>query len=118
MKRSPRHVTWRSQKIALPKVDPFAAWFRRQLHQLSDGASFERSIGDAAGMLIAIAQQPGLPDRPVVRQRRFEPVRQTSPAPKPVLVDRRETQRVQYRRMPSRNNQRRNRYRPNQREKS
>ena len=35
---------------------------RRLLQQLPDGRSFERSIGDPAGMVIAVAQQPGFAD--------------------------------------------------------
>src|ERR1700692_3471941 len=48
-------------------------------------------------MVIAITQQPGFPDWPVARQRYFQPVRQTPPAPKPVLIDWCEAQRVERR---------------------
>ena len=35
----------------------------RLLQQLPDGPSLERPIGDAARMVIAVAQQPGFADR-------------------------------------------------------
>src|SRR5258706_6087861 len=69
---------------------------RRQFQQLSNGVAFERSIGHPAGMLVAIAQQPGFSDWSIARQGGAEPVRQTPSAPKPVLIDRYEAERIEY----------------------
>src|SRR5580658_1833240 len=60
---------------------------RRLFHQLRDGAPFQWSVRDTAGVLVAIAQQPRLTDRSVTRQRRVEPVLQSPSAPKTILVD-------------------------------
>ena len=68
---------------------------RRLLQQLPDGPPFERSIGDLAGMVIAVAQQPGFADGPVTGQRRGEQIGQSPAAPEPILVDRFESQRIQ-----------------------
>src|SRR5205823_11421362 len=68
---------------------------RRLLHQLRDGASLERSIGDAARMLVTIAQQPGFADRSRAGQRRPEPVCQPPAAPQPVMIDWVKAQRVE-----------------------
>ena len=37
---------------------------RRLLQQLTDGPPFERSIGDAARMVLPVAEQPGFADGP------------------------------------------------------
>ena len=57
--------------------------------------SFERSIGNEAGMVIAVAQQPGFADGAIARQRGGEQVGQTPATPKPILIDRFESQRIQ-----------------------
>ena len=68
---------------------------RPLLKQLPDGPSFERSIGDAAGMVIAVAQQPRFADGAIAGQRRGEQVGQTPATPEPILVDRFESKRIQ-----------------------
>src|ERR1035437_6479761 len=69
--------------------------FRRLLHQLTDGSPFERSIGNLAGMVIAIAQHPRLADGAIAWQRCGEQVGQTPAAPEPILIDRFESQGIQ-----------------------
>ena len=68
--------------------------FRKLLQQLTDGLPFERSIGDAALMVIAVAEHPCFADRTVARQRRGEQAGQTPAAPEPILIDRFESQRI------------------------
>ena len=68
---------------------------RRLLQQLPDGQSFERPAGDLAGMVIAVAQQPGFADGSVAGQRCREQIGQTPAAPEPILVDRFESQRIE-----------------------
>ena len=70
---------------------------RPLLKQLPDGPSFERSIGDAARMVLAVAQQPGFADGAIAGQRRGEQVGQTPAAPEPILIDRFESQWIQRR---------------------
>ena len=48
---------------------------RRLLQQLPDGRSFERSVGDLAGMVIAVTQEPGFTNRSVAGQRCREHIR-------------------------------------------
>ena len=67
----------------------------RLLDQLPDGQSLERSIGDAAGMVIAVAEHPGFADRAVAGQRRGQQAGQAPAAPEPILIDRLESQRIQ-----------------------
>ncbi len=67
---------------------------RPLMKQLSDAPSLERSIGDAARMVIAVAQQPGFADGAIAGQRRGEQVGQTSSAPEPILINRFESQRI------------------------
>ena len=61
---------------------------RRLLQQLTDGPPFERSIGNLAPMVIAVAEYPRFADGAVARQRRGEQVGQTPAAPEPIHVDR------------------------------
>ena len=61
---------------------------RPLLKQLTDGPSFERSIGDVALMVIAVAQQPRFADGAIAGQRCGEQVGQTPATPKPILIDR------------------------------
>ena len=69
--------------------------FRKLLQQLTDGLPFERSVGNAARMVFAVAQYPRFADRAVARQRRREQAGQTPAAPEPILIDRLEPQRIQ-----------------------
>src|SRR5450755_3107178 len=62
--------------------------------QLSDGLALERSISHSARMVIAIAKYPRLADR-AARQRCGEQVAQTPAAPKPILINRFESQGIQ-----------------------
>ena len=48
--------------------------FRKLVQQLSDGLPFKRSIGDAAGMVFAVAQYPRFAYGALARQRRGEQV--------------------------------------------
>ena len=58
-------------------------------------SSFERSIGNEARMVIAVAENPCFAERPTTGQRCAEQVGQTSAAPKPILIDWFESQGVQ-----------------------
>jgi len=65
---------------------------RRTLEQLSDGATFERAVGDETGVIIPVAQNPGLAMGPSPGRGR----RAGSPIvdlPESILVDRLEAQR-------------------------
>jgi hypothetical protein len=62
------------------------------LQQLTEGPPVERSIRDAASIVLAVAQHPGLADRAVARQRLREQAGQLPTAPRPVLIDRFEPQ--------------------------
>jgi len=53
---------------------------RPLLKQLPNGPSFERSIGDATRMVIAVAQQPGFADGAIAGQWSGEQVAQTPAA--------------------------------------
>jgi hypothetical protein len=68
---------------------------RPLLEQLPESPTFERSIGDEAGMVIAVAEHPCFADRAVARQRRGKEIGQPPAAPEPILIDRRESQRIQ-----------------------
>ena len=70
---------------------------RIEPQQFTEGSSFERSIGNPAGMVRAVAQHPRLADRAVARQRRCQQVGQPPAAPEPVLVDGLESQGIQNR---------------------
>ena len=65
---------------------------RKLLQHLTDGPPFERSIGNTARMVCAVAEYPRFADRAVARQRRCEQVGQTPSAPEPILIDRFESQ--------------------------
>jgi hypothetical protein len=69
---------------------------RRVLRQLSDGLSLERSISHHAGMLVAVAQDPCFTDGAIARQWRCEKIAQLPAAPKPILEDRFESQRIEW----------------------
>src|ERR1035441_2046908 len=62
--------------------------------QLSDGLALERSISHSARMVISIAKYPRLADR-AARQRCSEQFAQTPAAPKPILINRFESQGIQ-----------------------
>ena len=68
---------------------------RPLMKQLPDAPSLERSIGDAAWVVIAIAQQPRFADGAIAGQRRGKQVGQPSATPKPILIDRFESQWIQ-----------------------
>ena len=68
---------------------------RKLLQQLTDGSPFERSIGNATRMVIAVAEHPGFADGTITRQRRGEQVGQTPAAPEPILIDWFESQGIQ-----------------------
>jgi hypothetical protein len=55
--------------------------FWKLLQHLTDGLTLERSVGNAARMVIAVAQHPGFPDRAVARQWCCEQVGQVPAAP-------------------------------------
>ena len=55
---------------------------RPLMKQLPDAPSLERSIGDAAGMVIAVAQQPGFADGAIAGQRSGEQVGQDAGRPR------------------------------------
>jgi hypothetical protein len=59
---------------------------------LSEGLPFVWSIGNEAGMVVAVTEDPGFADRAVSRQRSGENAGQAPAAPEPVLVDRFESQ--------------------------
>src|ERR1035438_10015890 len=63
--------------------------------QLSDGSPLERSLSDTARMVFAVAEHPRLADRAVARQRRGQQAGQTAAAPKPILIDRLESQGIE-----------------------
>jgi len=65
---------------------------RRLLQQLTDGPPLERSIGNLARMIIAVAEDPRFADGAVAWQRRGEQAGQSPSAPKPILIDRLESQ--------------------------
>jgi hypothetical protein len=67
----------------------------RLVQQLSNGLPFERSVSDYTGMFVAVAQDPSFADRAIARERRRHKVAQTSTTPKPILVDRFESQRIE-----------------------
>ena len=58
------------------------------VQQFFDGFALERSVGDNAGMVIAVAQDPSFSKRAISRQWSGENVGQTPTAPEPILVDR------------------------------
>ena len=68
---------------------------RPLLQQLTEGPPFERSIGNAAWMVIAVTEYPGFADRAVARKRCGEQVGQTPAAPEPILIDRFEAKGIQ-----------------------
>src|ERR1019366_530206 len=68
---------------------------RELLQQLTDGSPFERSIGNVARMVIAVAKHPCFADRTITGQRCGEQVGQTAAAPEPILIDWFESQGVQ-----------------------
>jgi len=43
--------------------------FRPLLHQLPEGLSLERAIGDEAGIVLAVTQEPGFADGVITGQR-------------------------------------------------
>ena len=69
---------------------------RELLEQLAQGLSLERPVGDEAGMVVAVAEQPGLADGAIAGQRGGEQVSQPPAAPQPILVDRFESQWIQW----------------------
>ena len=58
------------------------------MEQLSNASTFERTISDAAGMILAVAQQPRFADGAIARPRRGEQIGQTPATPEPILLDR------------------------------
>jgi hypothetical protein len=70
---------------------------RRARDQLRDRAPLQRPIGDTAWILGAVAQQPGFADRPVAGQPGARPFGKAATAPKAVLKDRLEAERIQRR---------------------
>jgi hypothetical protein len=60
---------------------------RRLLHQLPDGFAFERAIGNYAGMVVAIAQQPRFADRAIAGEWSREQASKTSSTPESILVN-------------------------------
>src|ERR1039458_2136114 len=68
---------------------------RKLLTQLADCPSIERSIGNVAHMVIAVAEDPRFADRAVARERRAEQVGKTTAAPEPILINRCESQGIQ-----------------------
>ena len=75
--------------------EPSQHLLRRLLQQLPNGLSFEQPVGDPAGVVIAVTEDPGFADRAVARQRRGKQIGELPTAPGSILVDRLETQRVQ-----------------------
>ena len=68
---------------------------RELLQQLTDGSAFERSVGDSALMVIAVAEHPCFADGTITRQRCGEQVGQAPTTPEPILIDWVESQGVQ-----------------------
>src|SRR5580704_3433986 len=73
----------------LPQQQP-----RPAIEYLSERLPFELPVGDDAGVIISVAQQPRLPDRPI-GERCGEELGKTSAAPEPILIGRLESQRIQ-----------------------
>ena len=70
-------------------------WFPELFHQVADGSSLKRSIGNLALMIIAVAEYPSFANRTVTRQRRGEQVGQSPTAPQPILINWLEAQGIQ-----------------------
>jgi hypothetical protein len=51
------------------------------VQEFLDGFSRERSVGDEAGMVVAVTENPSFSDRTISRQRRGENVGQTPATP-------------------------------------
>jgi len=58
-------------------------------------SAFEGAIGNAARMVVAVAQYPRFADRAVARQRCREQTGQTPAAPQPIPIDGRESQGIE-----------------------
>src|SRR6202047_3216210 len=67
---------------------------RRLLQHSCDSLSLEGSIRDHAGMVVPIAQEPGFADE-AARQWRGQQSAQTPAAPRPILIIRLESQRIE-----------------------
>jgi len=65
------------------------------MKQLPNSPSCERSIDNVAGIVIAVAQQPGFADGAIAGQRRGEQIYQTPATPKSILIDWFESQWIQ-----------------------